>query len=283
MSLVVDRVKIIYTPGLKGSLISRDNLPGAITILQRDLLALKVPHPPRTSISIIKTGTIEFYWNTKKGGTLDIVLNQRLRNPANNPEIRESLRELLIQDVELKSTPVPSQPNSRRHSKSSLNAGEPSSSTPAEKRLVSIPDRTERGPEKKTELQRQAQALLDDIGETIVKTEPSSPNSESLNLLNSSSSRTIRPTQIHNAPHPTQPRPPMQEDVKPSLGQLTVNGLLSELKEIRQQLEAQTRRERAIIEELKRHNAMPDPSTSGVYVTGNELGARSSQLTAHES
>ncbi|KAG7089410.1 hypothetical protein E1B28_011098 [Marasmius oreades] len=249
MTLVNDRVKVTYKPGLKCSLISQDNILQATGILKKDILALRLPHPPTANISVVRTGVIEFFWNTKKGGvgddsatpqylaqtvfvgqTLDDILIQKLRN-CNRAELQTHLGDLLIQDIEFYSTPAESR-------------GEKTKQYP--NLSWTRPQITEESRQNTHEtLQNQAQEFLDDIGEK---------------MLVDSSPVTI-PPRSHNLFHPSR-----------SSGTSSVYELVYELTEIRKQLATGLKQEAAIIDELKRmHSQAPGPSPNTITAAGSEL------------
>ncbi|KAL0065237.1 hypothetical protein AAF712_007748 [Marasmius tenuissimus] len=304
---VFDTVRLVYYPGIKGSLISQENIHGAIEMLKTDLLALKVPHPPQVNISVVEKGTIEFFWNTKKGGvgyslypslveftqknpqTLDIVLNQRFRNSAKQPELQETLRSLLIKNVEFQSRPAPDTPTQpRRHSQSSFSGHSTRISlqhNPTQKRRssnlswtnqesgkASVSDRSVDSM-RDLKLQREAQELLDDIGENILKPKIESDSSPKIGTLKPLAAPTHGPTQSNNACDKVQPKLDLQEPrVGPCRNGIPVSAesLLSELAEVRRKIAAEVAKESAICEQLRTRGVTPDLSTDGLLMSARE-------------
>ncbi|KAG7096650.1 hypothetical protein E1B28_004066 [Marasmius oreades] len=101
---VIDIITITYRD-LKASLINPNDLIGAIGILQEDLSALKIPRPPRSNISIVEKGVLQFFWETTRGGTLDKHLNGKLgphASVASRASLEETLPNLLIERIEFR-------------------------------------------------------------------------------------------------------------------------------------------------------------------------------------
>ncbi|KAK1236364.1 hypothetical protein PQX77_000397 [Marasmius sp. AFHP31] len=250
---------------------------------------MKIPHPPQVNISIVEKGTIEFFWNTKKGGTLDVVLNQRFRNPAKQPELQETLRSLLIKNVEFQSKPAPDTPTqARRHSQSSFSGHSTRDSlqrNPTEKRRFSNLSWTNSESQKAStsdrkvdsmrdsKLQQEAQELLDDIGENILNAKIEPDSSPRIGTLKPLTASTHDPTQSNRACDKVQPKLDLQEPMVGPCGNgnvVSAESLLSELAEVRRKIAAEVAREGAICEQLRTRGVTPDLSTDGLLMSARE-------------
>ncbi|KAL0580897.1 hypothetical protein V5O48_001091 [Marasmius crinis-equi] len=294
MDPVTETVTITYS-GYKASRIDPEDVAQATEVVREDAAALRLPQPPKSNITVIRPGTIEFFWETTGGSTLHKQLNGKLGQPASTAAraLLEQISSLSIDRLEYHSDG----PASLGASRTKPRIWRPRSSTTRK----SLKDRVElpRKPDDTTPYFGQADQFLDNLGDTMgitgspLPTPPSSagywpasvvefPNSHPDNVIRATTRSTnVRPVRrsvwlkpwtwdfangqptlsiaidsLENARDRHFQSQHVQPTSHPNSNVQKVEKLMSELKEVRRHLTAGLERQTDIVDELKRLSAV---------------------------